>query len=155
MPGPLLTFEGGAAAQFCACAPPDSDGDVGPNHYVEAINQAFAVFDKNGNMLAGPITYNSFFAGLTGTPCQNQNDGDPFVMYDQIADRWVISDFAFPGFLALAILSMHRRVSDPRPRQRRLWFLYAVQHEPAQPTWVGDYPKMAMWTNRNLAVPIT
>src|SRR5436305_1902925 len=36
MPGPLLTFEGGAAAQFCACAPPASDGDVGPNHYVEA-----------------------------------------------------------------------------------------------------------------------
>ena len=53
MPAPLLTFEGGAAAQFCACAPPDSDGDVGPNHYVEAINQAFAVFDKSGSMLAG------------------------------------------------------------------------------------------------------
>ena len=102
MPGPLLTFEGGAAAQFCACAPPDSDGDVGPNHYVEAINSAFAVFDKTGTMLAGPITYNTLFAPLTGTPCRNQNDGDPFVMYDQIADRWVISDFAFPGFLALA-----------------------------------------------------
>ena len=40
MPAPLLTFEGGAAAQFCACAPPDSDGDVGPNHYVEAINSS-------------------------------------------------------------------------------------------------------------------
>ena len=38
MPPPILTFEGGAAAQFCACAPPDTDGDVGPNHYVEAIN---------------------------------------------------------------------------------------------------------------------
>ena len=38
MPPPVLTFEGGAAAQFCGCAPPDSDGDVGPNHYVEAIN---------------------------------------------------------------------------------------------------------------------
>ena len=49
MPGPLLTFEGGAAAQFCACAPPDSDGDVGPNHYVEAINSAFRVFDKIGH----------------------------------------------------------------------------------------------------------
>ena len=64
MPAPLLTFEGGAAAQFCACAPPDSDGDVGPNHYVEAINSAFAVYDKTGTMLAGPITYNSFFAPL-------------------------------------------------------------------------------------------
>src|SRR6478752_2940428 len=48
IPAPILTFEGGAAAQFCACAPPDSDGDVGPNHYVEAINSAFAVYDKSG-----------------------------------------------------------------------------------------------------------
>ena len=54
MPPPLLTFEGGAAAQFCGCAPPDSDGDVGPNHYVEAINSAFAVYDKTGNHAGGP-----------------------------------------------------------------------------------------------------
>ena len=148
MPGPLLTFEGGAAAQFCACAPPDSDGDVGPNHYVEAINQAFAVFDKTGNMLAGPITYDTLFAPLgNSTPCgNNQNDGDPFVMYDQIADRWVISDFAFPGlpgsgpfFQCIAVSQTHDPVSGG-------WFLYAVQHEPSQPTWVGDYPKMALWT---------
>ena len=62
MPAPLLTFEGGAAAQFCACAPPDSDGDVGPNHYVEAINNAFAIYDKSGSTLAGPITYNTLYA---------------------------------------------------------------------------------------------
>ena len=56
MPPPILTFEGGAAAQFCACAPPDSDGDVGPNHYVEAINSAFAVYTKTGTLLVGPVT---------------------------------------------------------------------------------------------------
>src|SRR6266704_3693180 len=61
MPPPLLTFEGGAAAQFCGCEPPDSDGDVEPNHYIEAINVAFQVFDKNGNSLTGPITYNTLF----------------------------------------------------------------------------------------------
>src|SRR5437899_2120788 len=44
MPGPLLTFEGESAAQACACAPPDTDGDVGPNHYVEAVNMAFRAF---------------------------------------------------------------------------------------------------------------
>src|SRR6266566_11763 len=69
---PLLTFEALSAAQACACAPPDSDGDVGPNHYVEAVNVAFKVFDKNGNTLSGPTTYNSFFNG-TGTPCDNNN----------------------------------------------------------------------------------
>ena len=146
MPGPLLTFEGGAAAQFCACAPPDSDGDVGPNHYVEAINNAFAVFDKTGTMLAGPVSYDTLFAPLTGTPCQNQNAGDPFVMYDQIADRWVISDFAFPGLPGSGPFFQCIAVSQTNDPVAGGWFLYAVQHEPSQPTWVGDYPKMALWT---------
>ena len=78
MPPPILTFEGGAAAQFCACAPPDTDGDVGPNHYVEAINVAFAVYSKTGTLLSGPTTNNSFFAPLTGRLCATQNRGRPF-----------------------------------------------------------------------------
>jgi hypothetical protein len=64
MPGPLLTFEG--IGDLCGCQPSDSEGDVGPNHYIEAINESFKIFDKNGNTLAGPTTYNSFFAPLTG-----------------------------------------------------------------------------------------
>jgi hypothetical protein len=148
MPPPQLTFEGGAAAQFCACAPPDSDGDVGPNHYVEAINNAFAVYDKNGNMLAGPTTYNTLFAGLPGPCGAGQNQGDPFVLYDHVADRWLISDFAFPGGLpgsgpfwqCIAVSQTSNPVAGG-------WFLYAIQHEPAHPTWVGDYPKFALWNN--------
>ncbi len=95
IPGPLLTFEG--QGNTCGCQPSDSEGDVGPNHYVEAVNESIRIFDKNGNTLSGPTSYNSFFSGLTGTPCTNANDGDPYVLYDQAADRWVISDFAFPG----------------------------------------------------------
>jgi hypothetical protein len=148
MPAPLLTFEGGAAAQFCACAPPDSDGDVGPNHYVEAINNAFQVFDKNGNPLSPVTTYNTLFAPLTGTPCSGSNQGDPFVLYDHMADRWVISDFAFPGGIpgsgpfwqCIAVSQTPNPVAGG-------WFLYGLQHEPAHPTWVGDYPKFGLWNN--------
>jgi len=148
MPGPLLTFEGGAAAQFCACAPPDSDGDVGPNHYVEAINTAFAVYNKTGTMLAGPITYNTLFAPLTGTPCNGQNKGDPFVLYDHVADRWMISDFAFPGGLpGSGPFWQCIAVSQTPDPVAGGWFLYAIQHEPAHPTWIGDYPKFAQWNN--------
>jgi len=146
MPGPLLTFEGGAAAQFCACAPPDSDGDVGPNHYVEAINEAFKVFDKNGNTLAGPITYNSLFAPLTGTPCANANDGDPFVFYDQLANRWVISDFAFPSFPGTSFYQCIA-VSQTGNPVTGGWFLYALQVDSSNPTFLGDYPKLALWNN--------
>ena len=146
MPAPLLTFEGGAEPQFCGCAPPDTDGDVGPNHYVEAINVAFKVFDKNGNTLAGPTTYNSLFAPLTGTPCSANNSGDPFVMYDHVADRWVISDFAFPSFPGSSFWQCFAVSQTPNPVSGG-WFLYALQVDPANPTYLGDYPKMAMWNN--------
>ena len=59
MPGPLFTFEG--IGDTCGCQPSDSEGDVGPNHYIEAINETFKIFDKNGNTLSGPTSYNSFF----------------------------------------------------------------------------------------------
>jgi len=147
MPPPLLTFEGESAAEACACAPPDSDGDVGPNHYIEAINVAFRVFDKSGNALTPVTTYNSLFAPLTGTPCSNQNDGDPFVFYDHLADRWVISDFAFPGLPGSGPFFQCIAVSQTNDPVSGGWFLYALQHEPTHPTWVGDYPKMALWNN--------
>jgi len=146
MPGPLLTFEGLGAAQACACAPPDSDGDVGPNHYVEAVNVAFAIYNKNGTLLSGPTTYNSLFAPLTGTPCSGQNDGDPYALYDPVADRWVISDFAFPSFPGTSFYQCIAvsQTSDPVSGG---WFLYALQVDPANPTFLGDYPKFGFWNN--------
>jgi hypothetical protein len=81
MPPPLVTFDGINSVQSaCGCLPPDTIGDVGPNHYVEAVNVRFAVYDKNGATLLAPTTFNSLFAPLVGTPCGlNQNRGDPFV----------------------------------------------------------------------------
>src|SRR6266566_2298842 len=148
MPPPLLTFEGLGAAQACACAPPDTDGDVGPNHYVEAVNVAFAIYNKNGTLLSGPTTYNSLFAPLGGgTPCgASQNDGDPYALYDPVADRWVISDFAFPSFPGTSFYQCIAvsQTSDPVSGG---WFLYALQVDPANPTFLGDYPKFGFWNN--------
>mgnify|MGYP001792532077 CR=1 FL=1 len=103
MPAPILTFAGMNSTQSgCGCLPPDSDGDVGPNHYVNSVNSSIKIFDKLGNPLNGTngTTYNSFFSALgTGNPCgNNKNDGDGIVFYDHMADRWVVSDFAFPAF---------------------------------------------------------
>src|SRR6266496_3798741 len=98
MPAPLLTFDGMNSSQSgCLCLPPDTDGDVGPNHYVQSVNSSIKIFDKNGNPLNGPngTTYNSFFLTLVGTPCSGFNDGDGFVFYHHHADGWVVSDFAF------------------------------------------------------------
>src|SRR6266446_8528585 len=144
MPGPLFTFEG--LGDTCGCQPSDSEGDVGPNHYIEAINLTFEIFDKNGNTLSGPTTYNSFFSSLTGTPCTNANDGDPYVLYDPIADRFLISDFAFPSFPGSSFWQCIAvsQTSDPVSGG---WFLYALQVDPAHPTYLGDYPKFGLWNN--------
>jgi hypothetical protein len=146
MPPPQLTFNGETAAQACACAPPDSDGDVGPNHYVEAINVAFRVFDKTGTPLSPVTMYNSLFAGLPGACGSGQNDGDPFVMYDHEADRWVISDFAFPSFPGNSFWECIAVSKTPDPVSGG-WFLYALRVDPANPSFLGDYPKFAMWND--------
>ncbi len=147
MPAPLLTFDGIARVNSgCNCAPPDTNGDVGPNHYIQAVNVAFKIFDKSGNTLAGPTTYNSFFASLTGTPCANANDGDPFVFYDHQANRWVISDFAFPSFPGSSFYQCIG-VSQTGDPVAGGWYLYAIQIDPANPNLLGDYPKFAMWND--------
>ena len=78
MPSPILTFAGMNSTQSgCGCLPPDSDGDVGPNHYINSVNSSIKIFDKSGNALNGTngTTYNSFFSALGGgNPCGNNQN---------------------------------------------------------------------------------
>jgi hypothetical protein len=75
-------------------APPDNDGKVGPNHYIQWINTQFAVYDKTGTKLYGPANGNTLFTALgSSNPCVTHNDGDPIVEYDLLADRWVLTQF--------------------------------------------------------------
>ena len=153
MPGPVLTFDGmnssGPNGSNCSCLPPSAIGDVGPNHYIEAVNVAFRVFDKNGNPLAPVTTFNSLFAPLPDdTPCgNNQNRGDPFVLYDHIANRWVVSDFAFPSFPGSGPFYECIGVSKTGDPVSGGWWLYALQVDPAHPNQLGDSPKFALWNN--------
>jgi PKD repeat protein len=80
-------------------APPDTDGEVGPNHFVQMINSITTIYDKNGNVELGPTASNAFWAGVGGN-CEPFNQGDPIVLYDETADRWLISQFAFPDNLS-------------------------------------------------------
>src|SRR5450756_2663356 len=65
-------------------APPDTNGSIGATQYVQWVNTAFAVFDKAGHKLLGPITGNTLFASLGG-PCATHNDGDALVVYDKLS----------------------------------------------------------------------
>src|SRR5262245_53624502 len=81
------TFENfDAQPNNCFCAPPDPNGDVGPNHYVTSANAQYQVFDKTGVSLLGPIDVNTIWSGFGGD-CEDFNNGDPIVLYDHLADR--------------------------------------------------------------------
>ena len=126
MPSPILTFAGMNSTQSgCGCLPPDSDGDVGPNHYINSVNSSIKIFDKLGTALNGTngTTYNSFFSALgPSTPCgNNRNDGDGIVFYDHMADRWVVSDFAFAAFPGAGpFMQCIGVIEDQRPCSRWL-----------------------------------
>src|SRR5258706_931620 len=98
MPSPLLNFDGVAfPGVACNCAPPDTNGEVGATQYVQIVNEGFQVFDKStGFSVFGPVGISTVWNGFGGV-CQSNGDGDPVVLYDQLANRWVISQFAGAG----------------------------------------------------------
>jgi hypothetical protein len=98
IPSPILTWNGIVyPGVSCNCAPPDPDGEVGKTQYVQMVNEGLQVFDKlTGTSLLGPIGISSVWSGFGGA-CQNGGNGDPIVIYDQLADRWIISQFATPS----------------------------------------------------------
>jgi hypothetical protein len=116
--------------------PPDTDGDVGPNHYFQMINLSFAIFDKSGNLLYGPAANSTLWSGFPG-PWAGHNDGDPIILYDEMADRWMASQFAVQtsngkSYQLVAI----SETGDPLGA----WFRYAFEFN-----FFNDYPKMGVW----------
>ena len=95
IPEPILNFAGiPFPGVICNCAPPDTNGEVGATQYVQMVNEGYQVFDKTtGASIFGPASILSIWSGFGGV-CQTGGNGDPVVMYDQLADRWLISQFA-------------------------------------------------------------
>lgn len=78
----------------CSCAPPDTNGAVGKTQYVQIVNEGYEVFDKaSGAAVLGPNSISSIWSGFGGA-CETLGQGDPVVLYDQLADRWIITQFA-------------------------------------------------------------
>jgi hypothetical protein len=76
--------------------PPDPVGDVGPNHYVEKVNLVFAVYDKLGNRLLGPVDNGTLWTGFAVPDCTDPS-GDVIVLYDKLEDCWLLSQFTTRG----------------------------------------------------------
>ena len=151
MPTPLNTFVGlrnqdNLTVAGRSARPPDNEGDVGPNHYVEWINVLLAVYSKTGTMLLGPVLGNAVFQNLPATDlCRTTNQGDPLVNYDQLADRWVLSQFAFSidATSGLPIPPFHQCVAvSTTPNPMGTYCTYSFL---ASATNFNDYGKMGVW----------
>ena len=128
-----------------AVAPPDTTGDVGPNHYVQWVNLRYAIYTltRNGsneitafNLVPGfPKNGNVVWSGFGGR-CQSDNDGDPIVQYDQLADRWVLTQFAVSGTPYTQCVAV-----STSPDPTGTYFRYAFSYNKS----FNDYPKMGVW----------
>lgn len=126
-------------------APPDTTGDVGPNHYVQWVNLRYAIYtltrDAN-NQISGfvpvpgfPKNGNVIWQGFGGR-CQTDNDGDPIVQYDQLADRWILTQFAVSATPYTQCVAVSTS-PDPTGTYFRYSFSYSRSF--------NDYPKMGVW----------
>jgi PKD repeat protein len=118
-------------------APPDTDGDVGPNHYMQMVNLSFQIWDKNGNSLYGPAQNSTLWSGFTG-PWTGTNDGDPIVLYDQYADRWIATQFSLPNYPSGPFYELVAVSQTPDPTGA--WYRYAYEFAN-----MPDYPKFGVW----------
>jgi hypothetical protein len=130
---PVVNIDGHS---FTGAFPPDTVGDVGPNHYIQMVNDgaggsSFAIYDKSGNVVVGPTGLDTLWTA--GGQCANGR-GDPIVIYDGFADRWLMSEFAAFGNHLCVYVS---QTPDPVAGG---WFLYDFP-VPQFP----DYPKYAAW----------
>lgn len=128
---PLLNIAGGA---YSGVAPSDASGDVGQNHYVQVINSnsgaVYRIFNKSGTLVAGPFNLESLGTGL----CTN-GGGDGVVLYDEQAQRWLLSEFAQTANSLCLYIS---ELADPSVAQT--WTRYQI-NTPGAP----DYPKYGIW----------
>jgi hypothetical protein len=124
-----------AGIGYQSVVPPDTVGDVGPNHYIQMTNQTSGstvlITDKAGSTLAGPFALDTLWPDSQA--CQNGR-GDPIPLYDEYADRWVLTEFA-NGANALCVYVSQ----GPNPVTDG-WYTY--QFDTAA---FPDYPKYAVW----------
>ena len=134
-------FEGIGQGQYgftVQYSPPDTVGAVGATQYVQWVNTYFAVFNKaTGAIVSGfPKPGNAVWAGFGGA-CETNNDGDPIVAYDKIANRWVLTQFSVSTKPYLQCVAVST-TSDATGTYNRYAFSYGSQD-------FNDYGKLSVW----------
>ncbi len=127
---PILNFAGQG---YTGVNPPDTVGDAGPSHYIQMINGSggarMTIYDKSGALVSGPTQLDSLGSGDCASGL-----GDPIVLWDPLASRWMLSEFSNAGNKMCVYVS---KTSNPVTGG---WWAYAFQ-APSFP----DYPHYGVW----------
>ena len=144
-PPPINVFQGLDRFNWGAGSPPDTNGDVGPNEFIQTVNTSIGVFRKTDGFQEAAFTFNTFMSqGHFGNLCDTNNFGDPVVLYDTFEDRWIITDFAFLTDISGNVLSPSYQcfgVSMNGDPVSGGWNFYSIQISDA----LNDYPKFGIW----------
>lgn len=150
-----FNFDGTAGGQLLledAGYPPDTNGSVGNDQYVQMVNVRYQVWKlnratKTATSILGPVANNTLWAGLGGT-CETENNGDPVVLYDKVANRWLLSQFtANPDsngiFYQCVAIST---TPDATGSYARYAFAVPKNQDVNPPVGdFGDYPHYGVW----------
>ena len=140
MPSVGASFEGMNISNACGnCLPPDTNGAVGPNHYVQMVNSNVAVYSKAGATLMAPRPINDLWSVTPNSECFTHNNGDPIVIYDQLADRWMVSQFVVQA--ATENYAQCIAVSQT-PDPTGAYYLYEFDQSADV---FHDYPHLGLW----------
>jgi len=111
--------------------PPDTHGDVGKGFYFQVVNCSYAVYNKSGVKVLGPFASSTVWNGMPN----NSNDGDAVILYDEIADRWIFTQFSLPSAGNFQMIAVSQ-TNDPTGS----WYRYQYSF-----TAMPDYPKFGIW----------
>lgn len=146
-PATSANFDGLDYPTFSNGHPPDTNGDVGPQYFIQTVNTSVGIYRKSDGTRVAAFTFDTLMSqGQFGNLCDTDNFGDPVVLYDTFEDRWILTDFAFkldaqgnvinpPGSFQCFAAS---KTSDP---VNGGWNFYSINTTGG----LGDYPKFGIW----------
>jgi hypothetical protein len=162
MPPPIIEFPGIARTDTISDTEsiiPDTSGAAGYAHYMQAVNKSIAIYRKDGTLI-DMTDFNSFWGdATTGTVCDGgesgaNHHGQPYLMYDHMAGRWVVVDVAYdsalidqgPYYLCIAVSNSLLAPTTPGAYfNGGFWYYYALQVYHVNENFYPSMPKLGLW----------
>jgi hypothetical protein len=149
---PIVNFDGLHVGELPACDDcslagyaSDDSGAVGFDHYVQVVNTGMVVYDKSGNVLAGPVGTRTFWHDQHDCG-GNQIWSDSVVRFDRYANRWIIARPGAAPPIGHDLCVAVSKTSDPTGAYDQ--YAFEVNNTTNHlERYFNDYPKISVFTD--------